>query len=479
MNFIKRAFFSVKSRLGKSLLMLFIFTVISVLVLSGLTIQTAADKSSILARQQLGGSVTLQFDIEKAIDNQATTNNEGRRFRFQSTPVPIEDAEELLSSPYVKSYNFLSSTTAIANDFEPIQNETEDEQSETENMSQGRNLPQFSADITLQGVSFTEITSSFSDGTSTLVEGRHITEDDINQNVAIIEQTLANENELRIGDSITVQSTLNEEEVLTLEIIGIYKTTANVEGQLANFEFSLPNNQIYVPYSIAALLKGEENVEGIDQAIYFIDDPINLEKFINEAKENSSIDFDTFKLDANEQLYEQMMGPIENVASFSSKTVYLVTIAGSIILALIVMMTIRERKYEMGVLLAIGEKTWKLVGQFLVEILFIAIFSIVISSISGNYIANQISDQLLNQQIAQAEQDPNVPPGFRRGRMGFIPSQSNLDNVEPIDDLNVNVTSKNIFTLTGVGLLIAILSTLLPSISIIRLHPKTILSKQD
>ena len=65
MNFLKRAVLSVKARKGKSLLQIFVFSVICILVLAGLSIQSAAKKSSELAREKLGADVTLQVDMEK------------------------------------------------------------------------------------------------------------------------------------------------------------------------------------------------------------------------------------------------------------------------------------------------------------------------------------------------------------------------------------------------------------------------------
>ena len=59
MNFLNRTFLSVNARKGKSLLQLFVFSVIFTLVLAGLSIQTAADKSADLARKQLGGQQNL------------------------------------------------------------------------------------------------------------------------------------------------------------------------------------------------------------------------------------------------------------------------------------------------------------------------------------------------------------------------------------------------------------------------------------
>lgn len=123
MNFIKRAALSVKARKGKTFLQIFIFTVICLLVLTGLTIQTAAKKSADLARQSLGGNVTLQFDTEKLM---VTQRAEGGRVRITRDPIAIESAEELVSYEEVKGYNFYSSTTGIASDFEPIEEESEE-----------------------------------------------------------------------------------------------------------------------------------------------------------------------------------------------------------------------------------------------------------------------------------------------------------------------------------------------------------------
>ncbi|MGN7298279.1 ABC transporter permease [Ferdinandcohnia sp. SAFN-114] len=488
MNFLKRALLSVNARKGKSLLQIFVFSVICVLVLAGLSIQTAAEKSGDLARQKLGADVTLQVDTEKLREHMMAQQSGGERPRFQVTPIPVESAEELTSYGQIKGYNFYSATTGLASSFEPIENETaETGTSEEIPSNQGlvRGMPGGMAqgDISLQGVVFTDSVSEFMDGTSTIVEGSHIKEDDMGTNITMIEQTLAEENDLMVGDTITVKNPSDNSIALDLEIVGIYKTTSIGSDQAMNFTALNPYNKIYVPYTVAAAFKGSDYEGTIDSAIYYIDDPADMQSFIDEAKENSSIDFETFNLDADDQLYQQMVGPIENVASFSNNIVYLVSIAGAIILGLIVMMSIRERKYEMGVLLAIGEKRWKLVGQFIVEILMVAVLSIVIATASGNVVANQLGEQLLNQEMESAEQT-NTPESFRRGRgMGFGPgmqaSQAQTQQVEMLDELDVQVTADDLGLLMIIGVLIAIVTALLPSLSVLRLQPKTILTKED
>lgn len=123
MNFFKRAFWSMKAKKGKTLLQLFVFTMICVLVLTGLTIQSAATKSGELAREQLGGSVTLKVDREKMMKKQQKS---GDKQRFESTPVSVKSAKNLASLDHVKSYNFISSTSALAENFDPIETSSSD-----------------------------------------------------------------------------------------------------------------------------------------------------------------------------------------------------------------------------------------------------------------------------------------------------------------------------------------------------------------
>jgi len=52
-------------------------------------------------------------------------------------------------------------------------------------------------------------------------------------------------------------------------------------------------------------------------------------------------------------------------------------------------------------------------------------------------------------------------------------------DVEPIDNIDVSISSQDVMNLGGLGLLIAILSTLLPALSILRLNPKEILLKDE
>ncbi|EAA0233897.1 ABC transporter permease [Listeria monocytogenes] len=500
MNFFKRAWLSMKARKGRSVLQLIIFTVVCVLILSGFTIQSAADKASELAREQLGGTVTLTVDREKQMqamrDEAASSDSSSTESKpqFESSPIDVSDANELAKLNHVASYNYYSSTQALASGFDPIESSgdtssSNDESSttaETQGPGGGQGGPQMvDADLSISGLLDSATSTDFEAGTSELTSGVAITSADKDKNVAMVEENLAEENDWKVGDSFTVTSSDGNTKV-TLKIVGIYKTTDSGSDMAQNFSFLNPYNKVYVPYTVANTIKGSNYKNTVDSAVYTMDDAANISAFEKEAKKVDSIDWDTFKLDANDTLYQQMIGPINSVASFSKNVVYIVSIAGALILGLLVMMQVRDRKYEMGVLLAIGEKRGKLIAQFFVEILIVALVSFGLAAASSHYVAQLAGNQLLAQQNSSTNEtttstENRGPGGGGQGGPGGIgESVSNLTkNTEQIKELDIQVTLEDMLKMGGIGIGIAFISVLLPAALVLRMNPKTILTKQE
>ncbi|HAC3734460.1 TPA_asm: ABC transporter permease [Listeria monocytogenes] len=489
-----------KARKGRSVLQLIIFTVVCVLILSGFTIQSAADKASELAREQLGGTVTLTVDREKQMqamrDEAASSDSSSTESKpqFESSPIDVSDANELAKLNHVASYNYYSSTQALASGFDPIESSgdtssSNDESSttaETQGPGGGQGGPQMvDADLSISGLLDSATSTDFEAGTSELTSGVAITSADKDKNVAMVEENLAEENDWKVGDSFTVTSSDGNTKV-TLKIVGIYKTTDSGSDMAQNFSFLNPYNKVYVPYTVANTIKGSNYKNTVDSAVYTMDDAANISAFEKEAKKVDSIDWDTFKLDANDTLYQQMIGPINSVTSFSKNVVYIVSIAGALILGLLVMMQVRDRKYEMGVLLAIGEKRGKLIAQFFVEILIVALVSFGLAAASSHYVAQLAGNQLLAQQNSSTNEtttstENRGPGGGGQGGPGGIgESVSNLTkNTEQIKELDIQVTLEDMLKMGGIGIGIAFISVLLPAALVLRMNPKTILTKQE
>ena len=128
-------------------------------------------------------------------------------------------------------------------------------------------------------------------------------------------------------------------------------------------------------------------------------------------------------------------------------------IGGITVLSLILILWLRERIREIGILLSIGVSKIKIVTQFILELLFISLPSLVLSLFTGNVILNIIVD-------------------------GFMNSD---DSTITVDSLlkNNNLTSNFITFLESYGILIGIivLSVIIASLMILIKKPKEILSK--
>ncbi|MDM5155302.1 ABC transporter permease [Bacillus sp. DX1.1] len=476
MNFIKRAFLSVQARKGKSLILFTVFVVVTNLVLAGFAIQNVSKTANDLARKKLGVDVTLGLDGDKFQQYALKQREERPNERIQRPEISTEEADKLAKSSYVKDFNYIKNDMGLADGYTPINNDKEGNAMIGSVDGSQRKMPNTS----IEGVRTSDLLKEFKEGTYKVSKGRPITAEDKNKKVALVEEQLAEHNNLQVGDKLKIK-TSDEISVIELEIIGIYK-----RSDVNSIEETAPpmmhlSNKVYVSYESLKGFSENEDMKGtpIDQAIYYLKDPDHIDAFKAEGKK-TGIDFDLFKLDAHDALYQKMVGPIENIASTSKWIVYLVSITGSIILGLIIMLTIKERRRELGILLAIGEKKGKLIGQLLVEVLCIAVLAFGISIFTGGTVSQKMGDSLLQKEVTSSEERQQQEANNRGGSIAMFGMNNDQDqDVDPIDNIDVSVTSQDVLNLGGLGLGIAILSTILPALSILRLNPKEILLKDE
>ncbi|MDR4924450.1 permease [Bacillus thuringiensis] len=476
MNFIKRAILSMKKRIGTSLILMAVFLIVTNLVLAGFTIQNASQKAADAARKKLGADVTLGLDFDK-LGQQARETGEMPKPPKLNT----KEADQLAKSKYVKDYNYITNTFGISDGFKLVgASEGEDEGKGRVGMvaaaggSGSGSEIDMNSSLIIEGVRKTVLQESFKNGKSKIIDGKPITEKMKDQNVTLMEKRLAEQNNLKVGDKIKIQSG-DKKQTLEFEIIGIYETNEQPMGQHAPPMMD-PANKLYMPYSTLKKLEVDEGMSSI-QVVYLLNDPQYIDAFKKEAKK-SDIDFNYFKLDAHDSLYKQMIGPIENIASTSQMIIYMVSIAGAIILGLIIMLSIKARRKEMGILLSIGEKKWKLMAQFVVEVVCIAILAFGLSLTTGAKVSQFVGDNLLSSEVATAGEETDTSQNgtvMVAGPGGTVQNQKE----DPIDKINVSVTGEDVGKMGGIGLAIAILATLLPALSILRLNPKQILLKDE
>ncbi|MCL2677362.1 MAG: ABC transporter permease, partial [Streptococcaceae bacterium] len=338
MNFIKRAWLFTKAKISRTILLIVAFTAILLFVVSGLVINSAANKSIENAQKSTGATVTLSVDRQKQFDAmrkqmQSQGANAGfQPAKIQQTPVELSQAEKIASLSDVKSYLFQTSASVTkSTGITPIT--STDNNSDNQGfggrvaMMGGQDLA--SADFRLTGVNATAVYTDFTDGTSTMVSGRGITDEDKGTNNVVIEQSLATSNNLTVGSSFKIKDGNSKEQ--TMKVVGIYKTTASATGMDAQINAMNPSNNIFVYYATATSLSASGKAGTIDSAVYNLNDPGQMSQFVKTA--SADVDTNTFALTTNDALYQQMLQPLHNVASFAKNIIILVSIAGAVILA--------------------------------------------------------------------------------------------------------------------------------------------------
>lgn len=491
MNFLKRAFHSTKAKKGRTLLLTFVFSAILVFILAGLTIQSASLTAAENAKKSMGATVTLSTNMENAMKNmQKSSDSDSESERpdpgsFSMTPVNLGDVEKIAALDNLSYYTIASSTTVNASSFDAISSDSSDDDSEQANQG-GPQMPQMQSqgDISLSGTNDTSTASPFAEGTAEIIEGVGITTDDADSNNAVIETNLAEANDISVGDTIKVES---DDTTYKLKVVGIYESTQSADSRSMQMASLNPYNTIYTSYTLTNTIKGDDYDNTADSVVFTLTDPEKMDAFV-KAAEKTGLDTDEFSLTTNDQVYQQMVQPLENVKNFANKIVLLVAIAGTVILALIIMLTIRERKYEIGVLMSLGEKRVKIIGQFFAELVVVLIIAMVIAGVSGKFVGDAVGQQLIEQQTtttttsttSQGQGGPSDmqgggPSGGPSNMQGGPGMQDSNATQQQIDDLDITLSLKELVELGGFGLGISFLAVIIASIGIMRMKPKKIL----
>lgn len=210
MNFLKRAILAVTRRKGKSVIMFVIFAAIANMVLAGLAIQHATEYASVLARQKLGGQLTLSFNMQNAFQQARAAG--GQRPNIQREPVTEDMVKMVAGQKNIVGYNNIVNTNGTAEGFTAV---TTDNQTQQDNPTSGDQSDRpggfggnfgsggnfVMPDVTVTGVFSSKLVDTFSNGDAKVLSGRAITPADADKKVAVIEKNLADQNGLKVGST--------------------------------------------------------------------------------------------------------------------------------------------------------------------------------------------------------------------------------------------------------------------------------------
>jgi putative ABC transport system permease protein len=464
MNFLKRAVRSLWARKARTLIMLVALLAISSMTLGASLIDDATSRAGQAAQDGVGAEADLSLDINKLM---AAGGGQGGLSASQQLESAV--ADKLGDSPVVESYNYTVSDGVHLLGGTKIVSGTSAQ-------------PGDATFLPLQGVLNSARMPGFQSGQDRLVAGRGLDTSTKNLDDVLVEQRFATQNNLHVGDKIRLGADdPGSKAAADFTVVGIYSDSLPTSQSDPDTGAS-PANGILAAIGGLAKLNGEidNGSVRINTATFQLKSPGDLGALSAQAA-HDGLDTSIYDLTLNDKAYQQMTGPINSVASTTNLAKWLIAIAGAAVLGLLVALTVRQRRREFGILLAMGERKWKLVAQLLVETAALAIVAVGLSAFFAPSLTQSAGDALLHSQVTAAQQkidDYVAPPAGSTGvNQGTSPDSAPVAGANPIDKIHVSLDAATVGEVAGVGLGIAILAAAIPAVSAIRLTPRTILTK--
>ena len=526
MYIVKNALRCIARSKGRNVLIGIIALVIAVSACIGLSIRQAAESAKESALEGMSVTATIQYDRAGAMENLGGNFWNGfgggeidpdalSELMGSTSSLTLEEYQKYATAESVQDFYY--TLTAYFNGSDallPVSDEVEDE--DEDNGSSAipddffgggigipSNMP--SGDFSIVGYSSDSAMTAFVNGNASIIEGVMFDEGTTDLSCVISEE-LALYNGLAAGDTIVVTNPSLESEMYTLTVSGVYSSSESNDLSMSAFSKSQdPANAIYM--SAAALQTvldassenaSDTKLEGALSATYTFADTDAYYAFESEVR-TLGLD-DSYTVESSDlSAFESSLTPLNTLSTMAGWFLLVILAIGGVILVVLNIFNVRERKYEVGVLTAMGMKKWKVAAQFLCEILVVTMIAVVIGVGVGAVSSVPVTNALLAGQLEstsnrqnQVEQSFGRPGGGGLFGGGNMPSdlpdigggRNPFENivggaVDYITEVDSAMDLTVAFEMLGVGLLLTLIAGAASVLFIMRYDPLRILANRD
>ena len=343
MSIFNRAYLYIIRKKVRNSILFFIVTLISLFLLSGSILNTTVGTIS----KNLYKDVNFGFTIE-SIDK---SNKEIEKDTLKKINEVVDVNQK--NYLYAKSVNVVDKKVVQENQNITI----------TEEMKNKSNL------VMMNGITSTKNNIDFKSEVLKLEKGRHIEEND--QNKILVHEKFASMNNLNLGDKIKLEQ---NGKTVEFEVVGIFsgEKTNNFEGLSSDFI----ENTVYTDYNSSQKLLDYSSNNKVTSVEYGVNNPTELDDIIKNVE---SLGINNISVSKSNKNYELVTSSVESVTKLTNMIRIGSVVVGVVILSLVLMFWIRERLYEIGVLLSLGISKINLILQFVVETLIVTIFGFLLA----------------------------------------------------------------------------------------------------
>ena len=430
MNLGLRAVLHTARKWKKTLLVFSLLVAIVTLVLSGLAIADAQEEQA----EELRGTTGASFTVSRNIATGGWSSDGGGSYSTQEY-LTSNMMEEIAEQNGIEGYNASIRTILSLSD------------------TKGQWLEQINptghAIVDCQFYSYSCINSAyhslFLSGALAMCEGENISKS--MDNGIVISKEIADKHGLKVGDTIqAVNNPMSDDKTMELKIVGLFEVVADKTDERNNFNeasyYEYTNNAFVSETAMKKLLENYADV-GYASADFFVNDPEQLETIIQQVQKISSINWNNFMITANDEVYERISSSISDTTTLVTTLIVVITVVSMVLIVLILSMSIRSRKRETGILLAVGIAKPAVILQYILETLLIAVAAFPLAYLSSKQVA---------------------------GILGTL-----FDKAAE----NVIVTPEHFMLVACVGGVLLMAAVLISCIPAMRLKPKEILSQME
>ena len=252
----------------------------------------------------------------------------------------------------------------------------------------------------------------FASGSFEIVEGRKIAKNE--KNKIIVHREFAKKDGLKLNDKITLKeanaNNLNEEKhekeknkEKEYEIVGIYEGKG--QEKYTGLTSDYTENQMFALYSYDDK-EGENKNDTLNSINVYMKNTgkkkeardntkDNIEDNVESILDDLGLDKKKYDIQKNNEMFSEIADSITEIKEIITISVISVIFVSIVVITLILLLWLRERYFEIGVLMSIGKKRRVILLQFLIEILIISMPVAIAANILGELVLNNILKKLI------------------------------------------------------------------------------------
>ena len=297
--------------------------------------------------------------------------------------------------------------------------------------------------VMLQAINNVEKDPLFRSEVFKLIEGKNIARGEAGK--VLVHEALAKKNQWKVGDKVRLK-VLGEEKELELLIQGIF--TGKKQEKYTGMSSDFSENMMFADYTTMAQIFGKKKL--VTSLKILVSDSEKLATLKAEMNKKS-VQLGDYEMIEEENQFSGMVESLDMVKQMIFMMIMAVIGAGIIVLSLVLILWVRERMYEIGILLAIGRSKIKIVGQFILEMILISLPAVILAAILGRIFVGWILNAVLQKE--------------------------GLDNLD-LSSFATGGGGMDIFAMSyGLLILIIVLAVIVASWMILTKKPKDILAK--